>query len=382
MTQSVTKEYNVIAFLAASASVFQIMESFIPHPIAGVRLGLANMITLIALVTLGFRAALEIAVIRTLISSFVLGTFLSPSFILSFSGAVASAAVMGLAFRLTTLTRRVLISVVGISLIGSIVNNLTQISVVYLLLIKNKGIFFLIPWLGVSAVVMGWLNGIIAARVLKELQEGSHKTASDNVILSPPGHPPRAGRGEESRFQPFSVPEKESPFHLIAPEIKIFFAVILSLVIVVSNNFFLYVFVVITGSFIIYLAGISLSAIFLTFRKISSFILCSFFLPLSFNFSVDGLYEGLTPAVRITLLAMVSIILVNTTSPEQLTKGLGKIVSLRFLELLMNSWAMLPSLWEKIHLLVKSKIMKRKSLKETIASLVFLITAVWQIETQ
>ena len=74
-----------IALLISISCVLQISESFIPHPIPGLRLGLANMLTLVALVTLGFRAALEIAVLRTVLSAFIMGTFMSPTFVLSFS---------------------------------------------------------------------------------------------------------------------------------------------------------------------------------------------------------------------------------------------------------------------------------------------------------
>jgi heptaprenyl diphosphate synthase len=72
------KKNTQIAFLVACASVLQILESLIPNPIPGVRLGLANMITLVALVDLGVGAAVEIAVLRTVCSSFILGTFFHP----------------------------------------------------------------------------------------------------------------------------------------------------------------------------------------------------------------------------------------------------------------------------------------------------------------
>jgi len=54
-----TRMYKV-ALLVSMACVLQISESLIPHPIPGLRLGLANMLTLVALVTLGFRYALQI----------------------------------------------------------------------------------------------------------------------------------------------------------------------------------------------------------------------------------------------------------------------------------------------------------------------------------
>ena len=77
---------NRIALLVAFACVLQIAESLIPHPIPGLRLGLANILTLTAMVTLGFGYALEVAILRTILSAFIMGTFMSPTFILKFFG--------------------------------------------------------------------------------------------------------------------------------------------------------------------------------------------------------------------------------------------------------------------------------------------------------
>ncbi len=79
-----------IALLVSISCVLQISESLIPHPIPGLRLGLANMVGLIALVNLGFLSALEIAILRTILSSFIMGTFMSPNFIMIFSAAAIS----------------------------------------------------------------------------------------------------------------------------------------------------------------------------------------------------------------------------------------------------------------------------------------------------
>ena len=101
MRDSINQNIYQVALLVALACVLQISESLIPHPIPGLRLGLANMITLTALVVLGFKYALEIAILRTILSSFILGTFMSPGFFLSFAGAIISTLVMGFFFWLS-----------------------------------------------------------------------------------------------------------------------------------------------------------------------------------------------------------------------------------------------------------------------------------------
>ena len=113
------KKIYKIALLVAFACVLQIAESLIPHPIPGLRLGLANMLTLTALVVLGFGYALEVAVLRTVLSAFIMGTFMSPTFILSFAGAVVSTLIMGFFYWLSGFHRRFRLSIIGISIIGA-----------------------------------------------------------------------------------------------------------------------------------------------------------------------------------------------------------------------------------------------------------------------
>ena len=151
-----------IALLVALACVLQIAESLIPHPIPGLRLGLANMLTLTAMVVLGFRYALEVAVLRTILSAFIMGTFMSPTFILSFAGAVTSTLIMGFFYWLSGVHRRFRFSIIGLSIIGAFCHNLVQLYLAYLLLVKHEGIFVFFPWLSIGAVATGWVVGVVA----------------------------------------------------------------------------------------------------------------------------------------------------------------------------------------------------------------------------
>ena len=167
------KKTYKIAILVSIASVLQICESFIPHPIPGLRLGLANMLTLVALVTLGFRAALEIAILRTILSAFVMGTFMSPTFIFSFLAAVVSSLVMGMLYWISGFPGRYRLSLIGISILGALSHNMVQLCLAYLFLVKHRGIFVFTPWLCIGAVVMGLITGVVARRVCIRLKEGA-----------------------------------------------------------------------------------------------------------------------------------------------------------------------------------------------------------------
>ena len=70
-----TKKLTITAILVSLALVLHLVESFItiPIPIPGVKLGLANIVTLMALVIFDFKTALVIAILRTVLGSLMGG---------------------------------------------------------------------------------------------------------------------------------------------------------------------------------------------------------------------------------------------------------------------------------------------------------------------
>src|SRR5512142_2499808 len=105
-----------IAVLSAYALSLHAFESLLPTPIPWLKLGLANIITLVALVLYGFRTALMVTLIRVVLTSIFIGTFLGPAFILSTGGGLASIAAMGLSAKYL----KRLFGTVGLSLIGAL----------------------------------------------------------------------------------------------------------------------------------------------------------------------------------------------------------------------------------------------------------------------
>ena len=360
------KQVRKIAILVSCASVLQIVESLFPHPIPGIRLGLANIITLIAMVDIGFSAAIEVAVLRTVISSFILGTFLSPSFILSFSGALFSAIAMGLAYNASFKLNYVLLSITGISILGAVVHNLTQLSLVYLLLIKQKEIFMLLPWLGISAVIMGWVNGLIVSRIGKRLENRTVEAeeVKENTVKA-------------KVFSPGKYIDSNSPIHEIIPEIKIIFVLILGMMLLFLQNVYVYM-IILTFLFVInYLSGFSVVKIVSDLKRMYLFILFSFLGPLFFNSAGDvfwkigifkvtqiGLHTGGTFAFRVILLILSSSLLVKTTSPQRLAEGIEKVLlplrrfgisGKRIATIITLSWDSIPAVWDRINSLIKFK---------------------------
>lgn len=162
------KKINNLVLLAAS---LQILESFFPHPIPGVRFGLANFIGVIALIYFNFSLAIQVAIFRTFVASIFLGSFLSVSFFLSFSAAVVSTFFMWFFYFLIKNLKVLKVSPVGISVVGAVSHNITQIFVVYFMFIKQKEIFYLLPILIIAALVSGSITGFLALSVLKRKEK-------------------------------------------------------------------------------------------------------------------------------------------------------------------------------------------------------------------
>ena len=89
-----TRELTRIALFSALALGIYVLEAQIPLPLAGVKLGLANVVTLAAMRLLGRRQALAVLVVRLILGALVTGTVSALAY--SAAGGAASFAVMAL----------------------------------------------------------------------------------------------------------------------------------------------------------------------------------------------------------------------------------------------------------------------------------------------
>lgn len=157
-----------IALLSAYAIAIHSFESLLPSPIPWLRLGIANIITLATLVLYGFRPAMMITLIRVILSSIFIGTFLGPGFIMSFGGGVTSTLAMGIVF--TLLPR--LFGPIGLSLIGALFHNIAQLFLAYILFVqKIEPILMVSPVLILLGAITGVVNGFIAGMLIKSIQK-------------------------------------------------------------------------------------------------------------------------------------------------------------------------------------------------------------------
>jgi len=162
---SLTRKIVQMSFLVTVASILFSIETLIQSPIPGVRLGLANIATILSLKWWGIKEALIILLMRVLIGSFLTGRFLQPVFLFSLSGGLVAAVVMGLVM---VYGNRVF-SLIGISILGALFHNLTQILVAYFLYVRQVEIFFLLPLFIFSSLVTGILIGFLAYLVCEKI---------------------------------------------------------------------------------------------------------------------------------------------------------------------------------------------------------------------
>ncbi len=150
------------ALLVALAMIFSYIEMLIPIPIPvpGIKIGLANIVIVFALYTLGDFDALSISIIRVVLVGITFGNL--SMMIYSLAGGLLSVAIMIVA------KKTKLLSIVGVSILGGVSHNIGQL-LLATFVINNLKMMFYMPILIVSGVVTGLLIGIITKSALSKL---------------------------------------------------------------------------------------------------------------------------------------------------------------------------------------------------------------------
>jgi len=167
-----TRRLVYLSLLLAMATALHVLEGLfpIPLPFPGVKLGLANIVTLLVLYLYDLRAGLTLAIARVFLGSLLSGTFLAPGFLLGLTGAVASTLIMALLVKKTDC-----FSPLGISLAGAVGHNIGQLLMASLLL-QNRAIFFYLPVLLLTAIPTGLVTGYVLQRLLDRLEKTGIRT--------------------------------------------------------------------------------------------------------------------------------------------------------------------------------------------------------------
>ena len=154
------KRVCIIAMLLAIAIVLNVIESFIPVFIPGVKLGLANVIILIMLYEFKIYEALAVDILRILVVGLLRGTIAQPTFFMALSGGILSFFIMMLFSRLK------FFSVIGVSVLGSVSHASGQILVAIILLGTSAVVYYL-PFISLLSIATGIFSGILTRTYLK-----------------------------------------------------------------------------------------------------------------------------------------------------------------------------------------------------------------------
>lgn len=161
MKSNKVKKIALYGMLVALAFTFSYFESLIPFDfgIPGVKLGLANLVVVVALYIVSPAQAFSVAIIRILLASITFGNVYSLAY--SLCGGILSFAVMLLA-------RKTKLSVIGVSMLGGICHNIGQIAVAAIVMSTVRIVYYL-PVLLVAGLVTGLLIGIVSKLIIDRL---------------------------------------------------------------------------------------------------------------------------------------------------------------------------------------------------------------------
>ncbi len=153
------KKLTLNSLLISLALVLAFIERFIPLnlivPVPGIKLGLANIVTMFALFWVDIPSAITITVLRCVLASLLFGGM--SSLIYSLSGAFFALVIM----ILLKFGYEKVFSLLGISMGGAAAHNTGQIAAASIMM-KNTAVFAYLPVLLITGLATGLFTAIIS----------------------------------------------------------------------------------------------------------------------------------------------------------------------------------------------------------------------------
>ncbi|MDD3251484.1 MAG: Gx transporter family protein [Lachnospiraceae bacterium] len=148
--------------LIALAFIFSYIEAMIPMPVPvpGVKLGLANLVNVVGLYTVGVAGTAAVALVRIVLVGFTFGN--PASMMYALSGGCLSLAVMILAKKSGWFEKT------GVSILGGIFHNIGQLAMAAYVT-QTAGVFTYLPVLLVTGVVTGGVIGLLGGLVVERI---------------------------------------------------------------------------------------------------------------------------------------------------------------------------------------------------------------------
>lgn len=156
-----TKTIALLSIYIAIAFLFGYIESLFPLPVLfpGMKLGLANLVIVLALYQLSLPSVLLISVLRNLLNAFTFGSMFS--FLYSLTGSIASLLIM-------YIVKKTQLSRISVSCVGGIVHNIGQF-VIAACLVGPSAVLPYLPFLYFAGFAAGILIGVLADLCLRRI---------------------------------------------------------------------------------------------------------------------------------------------------------------------------------------------------------------------
>ena len=146
----------------ALALIFSYIETLIPFQIGipGVKLGLANLVIVIALYRMPVGEVYLLSGVRVVLTGFLFGNLMN--ILYSLAGGIFSLTVMWGMKRIRS------VSILGVSIAGGVFHNVGQL-LAAALMVETYGVFSYLPVLLISGLLTGFVIGLAAGEMLKRI---------------------------------------------------------------------------------------------------------------------------------------------------------------------------------------------------------------------
>jgi heptaprenyl diphosphate synthase len=157
-----SKKIALRGMLVAVAFVLSWLEAQIPVFVAvpGIKMGLTNLVVLVALYRLSVRDALVLNGVRILLAGLTFGNLFS--MIYSLAGGCLSGIVMVL------LKKTGKFSITGVSIAGGVFHNVGQL-LVAMVVLQSQGVWYYLGVLWIGGVAAGLVVGLLGSMITKRI---------------------------------------------------------------------------------------------------------------------------------------------------------------------------------------------------------------------
>jgi len=152
-----------LSMMIAISIVLSIVESVVAtlfFAFPGMKLGLANIATLVVIFTMGRKEGTIVAILRILLVGLIYSGIFTPSFWISLGGGMAALGIM-------LLLKNSKLSILTISVLASLTHMVGQIIIV-IFVVQTSTLIYLLPYMMIISVPTGLLTGYLAKRLIQD----------------------------------------------------------------------------------------------------------------------------------------------------------------------------------------------------------------------